>query len=110
MKLKYGLWVLILLSELNIFAQTRSLTLPTDTTDTWQVSLITCGPGVEVYNQFGHTAIRMKNVTRDIDLIYATLTLFIIMVFSVSTLLILPFVLLWDKPIIFWVSKHIKTL
>lgn len=70
MKLKYGLWVLILLSELNIFAQTRSLTLPTDTTDTWQVSLITCGPGVEVYNQFGHTAIRMKNVTRDIDLIY----------------------------------------
>ena len=62
--------MLLLLCELNIFAQTRSLTLPTDTADTWQVSLITCGPGVEVYNQFGHTAIRMKNVSRNIDLIY----------------------------------------
>ena len=70
MKLKYGLWLLLLLCELNIFAQTRSLTLPTDTADTWQVSLITCGPGVAVYNQFGHTAIRMKNVSRNIDLIY----------------------------------------
>ena len=70
MKIKYGLWLLLLLCELNIFAQTRSLTLPTDTADTWQVSLITCGPGVEVYNQFGHTAIRMKNVSRNIDLIY----------------------------------------
>ncbi len=70
MKLKYGLWLLLLLCELNIFAQTRSLTLPTDTADTWQVSLITCGPGVEVYNQFGHSAIRMKNVSRNIDLIY----------------------------------------
>ena len=70
MKLKYGLWLLLLLCELNIFAQTRPLTLPTDTADTWQVSLITCGPGVEVYNQFGHTAIRMKNVSRNIDLIY----------------------------------------
>lgn len=70
MKLKYGLWLLLLLCELNIYAQTRSLTLPTDTADTWQVSLITCGPGVEVYNQFGHTAIRMKNVSRNIDLIY----------------------------------------
>lgn len=70
MKLKYGLWLLLLFCELNIFAQTSSLTLPTDTADTWQVSLITCGPGVEVYNQFGHTAIRMKNVSRNIDLIY----------------------------------------
>ena len=60
----------MLLCELNIFAQIRSLNLPTDTADTWQVSLITCGPGVEVYNQFGHTAIRMKSVSRNIDLIY----------------------------------------
>lgn len=70
MKLKYGLWLLMLFCEINILAQTRSLTLPTDTADTWQVSLITCGPGVEVYNQFGHTAIRMKNDSLNIDLIY----------------------------------------
>ena len=47
-----------------------TLVLPTDSLDTWQVSLITCGPGVEVYNQFGHSAIRMKNEAYDIDLIY----------------------------------------
>ena len=70
LRLKYGLWLLMLLGGLNIFAQTRSFTLPTDTADTWQVSLITCGPGVEVYNQFGHSAIRMKNDSLGIDLIY----------------------------------------
>ena len=69
-KHKYGLWLLLLLCELNIIAQNRSLSLPSDTADTWQVSLITCDPGVEVYNQFGHTAIRMKNVSHNIDLIY----------------------------------------
>jgi len=68
--LKYGLWLLTLWGVLEMQAQTQSLTLPTDTADTWQVSLITCGPGVEVYNQFGHSAIRMKNASRGIDLIY----------------------------------------
>ena len=61
---------MMLCSVLKLQAQTRSLELPTDTTDTWQVSLITCGPGVEVYNQFGHSAIRMKNASHGIDLIY----------------------------------------
>ena len=67
---KYGLWLLMLWGVLEMQAQNQTLTLPTDTADTWQVSLITCGPGVEVYNQFGHSAIRMKNDSRDIDLIY----------------------------------------
>ena len=67
---KYGLWLLMLWGVLEMQAQNQTLTLPTDTADTWQVSLITCGPGVEVYNQFGHSAIRMKNDSRNIDLIY----------------------------------------
>ncbi len=63
---------MILICQLNTSAQLRgaTLVLPTDSLDTWQVSLITCGPGVEVYNQFGHSAIRMKNEAYDIDLIY----------------------------------------
>lgn len=70
--LKYGFLLLTLICQLNISAQLRgaTLVLPTDSLDTWQVSLITCGPGVEVYNQFGHSAIRMKNEAYDIDLIY----------------------------------------
>ena len=68
--LKYGLLVLLLFCQLDLLAQRGSLTLPTDTADTWQVSLITCGPGKEVYNQFGHSAIRMKNDSKGIDLIY----------------------------------------
>ena len=28
--------------------------------DTLQVSLLTCGPGTEVYELFGHTALRVK--------------------------------------------------
>lgn len=68
--LKYCFWVLALFCQINVLAQGRTVVLPTDTADTWQVSLITCGPGVEVYNQFGHSAIRMKNEAKDIDLIY----------------------------------------
>jgi hypothetical protein len=70
--LKYGVLLLTLICQLNVSAQLRrtSLELPTDTADTWQVSLITCGPGVEVYNQFGHSAIRMKNEALDYDVIY----------------------------------------
>lgn len=70
LRLKYGIMLLMTFCQLTLWAQRDSYALPPDTTDTWQVSLITCGPGVEVYNQFGHSAIRMKNDSLGIDLIY----------------------------------------
>ena len=70
LRLKYGIMLLMTFCQLTLWAQRDSYVLPPDTTDTWQVSLITCGPGVEVYNQFGHSAIRMKNDSLGIDLIY----------------------------------------
>ena len=69
-KLKYVMFLLALICQLNLFVQRVSFELPKDTADTWQVSLITCGPGVEVYNQFGHSAIRMRNDKLGIDAIY----------------------------------------
>ena len=68
--LKFVVLSLILLSQLSLYGKNESFKLPTDSADTWQVSLITCGPGVEVYNQFGHSAIRMKNDKMGIDAIY----------------------------------------
>ncbi len=35
-----------------------------------EISLITCRPGDEIYNTFGHTAIRVKDPARDIDILY----------------------------------------
>lgn len=56
-------FLFILLTCLSVFsvkAQTDSLT----------VSLLTCGPGQEVYNLFGHSAIRVKNVATGVDYVF----------------------------------------
>lgn len=58
------LLVLILTGILSLKAQ------PVTISDSAEVSLITCSPGEEVYAKFGHTAIRIKDVKQDIDLIY----------------------------------------
>lgn len=47
-------------SVLSLRAQTDSLT----------VSLLTCGPGQEVYNLFGHSAIRVKNEATGVDYVF----------------------------------------
>ena len=38
--------------------------------DSLQVSLLTCGPGQEVYNLFGHSAIRVKNEATGVDYVF----------------------------------------
>jgi len=38
--------------------------------DSAVVSLITCSPGEEVYSKFGHTAIRINDSTRGVDLVF----------------------------------------
>jgi len=48
------------LSLLSLHAQTDSL----------KVSLLTCGPGQEVYNLFGHSAIRVKNEATGVDYVF----------------------------------------
>lgn len=38
--------------------------------DSVRVSLLTCGPGTEIYNLFGHTAIRYQDASRGIDYVF----------------------------------------
>ena len=38
--------------------------------DESQISVITCGPGVELYSSFGHTAFRVQDPIRGIDVVY----------------------------------------
>ena len=38
--------------------------------DSLQISLLTCEPGQQVYELFGHTAIRCRNFTQGTDLVY----------------------------------------
>src|SRR5688500_4640478 len=35
-----------------------------------RISLLTCSPGAELYSTFGHTAIRVTDSTRGIDMVY----------------------------------------
>lgn len=38
--------------------------------DSIRFSLLTCGPGEEIYSLFGHTAIRYQNLTKGIDYVF----------------------------------------
>ena len=58
------LLIYIFLSIFNTNAQQITLS------DSAEVSLITCSPGEEVYSKFGHTAIRIKDKGKGIDLVY----------------------------------------
>ena len=44
--------------------------LPIHATDSIRVSLLTCEPGQDIYTLFGHTAIRLENLTTGEDLVY----------------------------------------
>lgn len=35
-----------------------------------QISLITCSPGTDIYNTFGHSAVRVKDETQNIDVVF----------------------------------------
>lgn len=52
-----GFILVVLFSNEKIQAQESK---PGILPDTLQVSLLTCGPGTEVYELFGHTALRVK--------------------------------------------------
>ncbi|MFR3549967.1 MAG: hypothetical protein ACLTTW_07010 [Coprobacter sp.] len=61
--------------------------------DSLKISLITCSPGSQVYELFGHTGLRVQDVSRNVDVVF-------IMAYSVSIPRILSIVLLKERPII----------
>ncbi|GAB1309266.1 DUF4105 domain-containing protein [Urechidicola sp. KH5] len=58
----------ILLLSLSIFWLSSASQI--QLSDQAEISLITCGPGSELYSAFGHTAIRVHDLKNKIDLIY----------------------------------------
>lgn len=48
----------------NVFSQTQSLS------EQATISVFTCGSGEELYTTFGHTAIRIKDVQNNLDVVY----------------------------------------
>ena len=64
---KYTFFLLALLSINTVFSQkVNSLGLSKFS----QISIITSGPGEELYEKFGHTAIRVKDPVLQLDLLY----------------------------------------
>lgn len=47
-----------------------AFSVQSQSTDSIRFSLLTCAPGTEIYSLFGHTAIRYKNYTRRIDVVF----------------------------------------
>lgn len=62
LKKVYFLFFLFFIS--NVFSQNPSLS------DTATVSVFTCGRGEQLYSTFGHTAIRIKDVKNQLDVVY----------------------------------------
>ncbi|OQP51286.1 hypothetical protein A4H97_27285 [Niastella yeongjuensis] len=62
MNLRSILSCLILISSFSTFAQTDTSHL--------RISLLTCSPGVELYSTFGHTALRVTDSARGVDMAY----------------------------------------
>ena len=57
-------FLLLFISGFNINAQTKSDSC------TMQISLLTCAPGSDLYSIFGHTAIRVRDSSRGMDIVY----------------------------------------
>ncbi len=59
-----AVFILLLLCSPLIWAQTK-----TDSC-TLEISLLTCAPGTDLYSIFGHTAIRVQDTRRGMDIVY----------------------------------------
>ena len=52
-----------------LFILTRTVNAQADSCGL-QISLLTCSPGEELYSTFGHTAIRVKDNTNGMDIVF----------------------------------------
>lgn len=64
MTLKQSFFLLIFFSVIRLHPQAEPLS------DRSVISVITCGPGTELYSSFGHSAFRVQDLDKGIDVIY----------------------------------------
>lgn len=62
--MKKLLFIFLLVTNLTVFGQKIELSPQAN------ISIITCGPGDQVYSHFGHSAIRVKDSSLGIDVVY----------------------------------------
>lgn len=62
--MKKLLFIFLLVTNLTVFGQKLELSPEAN------ISIITCGPGDQVYSHFGHSAIRVKDSSLGIDVVY----------------------------------------
>jgi hypothetical protein len=60
----------VLFTFLFIFLSSTNKTFAQQLSDKAFISLLTCGPGDELYSVFGHTAIRVNDPATGIDIVY----------------------------------------
>lgn len=53
-----------------LIAQNDTSNVINENSNPWQISLLTCGPGEELYSSFGHSGIRVKNNQTGVDEVY----------------------------------------
>lgn len=63
------LFALILLFTSVIKSENRSFT-NVDLTDSAKITIVTCGPGADLYSLFGHSAIRVTDMANKIDIVF----------------------------------------
>ncbi|MBT8183450.1 MAG: DUF4105 domain-containing protein [Eudoraea sp.] len=64
MLLKNSILLFLLWTTIGVFGQPKRLT------SIAQVSVITCGPGPDLYSSFGHSAFRIQDASQGIDWVY----------------------------------------
>ncbi|MCZ4695149.1 DUF4105 domain-containing protein [Ancylomarina euxinus] len=62
--------LLILLFLTLLLAKPNGKVQAQETTDNIQISILTCSPGLELYSLFGHSAIRVQDSSRKLDLVF----------------------------------------
>jgi len=66
-KIKY--FVFFYLIQISVYAQTEYGAKPTLSNQA-RVSILTCGPGPELYEAFGHSAVRISDPLQSLDLVF----------------------------------------
>ena len=63
-------WVTLAVPAQKESARDSIAALETDSVVLPKVSLLTCSPGVEIWQQYGHTAIRFEDTASDLDVVF----------------------------------------
>ena len=68
--MKQAIALLTILTGLLWWGKSHAATTPAVPADSIRLSLLTCGPGEEIYSLFGHTALRYEHPARGIDAVF----------------------------------------